>query len=101
MLALINLSKWGRQFTGQVRLAWPKCPAISRSLSQNRLHGDENFVQFTISTESRSSVASRGYLISDSLIQRPPCRDGKEALLDHDGTGLRGSNGRGSAQLDA
>ena len=40
---------------------------IPRIPSQNRPHDDKNVVQFTNSTESRSSVASRDYLISDSL----------------------------------
>jgi hypothetical protein len=34
---------------------------------QNSPNYDENIVQFTNSTASRSSVASCGYLISDSL----------------------------------
>ena len=40
---------------------------IPRIPSQNRPHDDKNVVQFTNSTESRSSVASRDYLISDSI----------------------------------
>jgi hypothetical protein len=40
---------------------------IPRIPSQNRPHDDKNVVQFTNSTESRSFVASRDYLISDSL----------------------------------
>jgi len=39
---------------------------MPRSISQNGLLVDENVVPFKNTTESRSSVASRGYLISVS-----------------------------------